>query len=196
MDNSTSDQKRRIIFPSGITLEIHAGDITRMDTDVIVNAANKHLAHGGGVAAAIVKRGGKTIQEESRKWVKAHGPISCNQPAFTTAGEMKCKFIIHAVGPVWGEGDEDRKLAGAIRNSLLLANDLQAESISFPAISTGIFGFPADRAADIFMEELSSFCIEKHGQSIQRIILVLFDAGKLNTFTASFDNQFNNIREL
>jgi len=166
-----------------------------MDTDVIVNAANKHLEHGGGVAAAIAKRGGQTIQEESRKWVKAHGPINCNQPAFTTAGKMKCKFVIHTVGPVWGEGDEDRKLAGAIRSSLLLANDLQAESISFPAISTGIFGFPADRAADIFMKEIYSFCIEKHSRSIQRIILVLFDAGKLSTFTASFDDHFNHIRE-
>ena len=195
MENSTSDQKRRIIFPSGITLEIHAGDITRMDTDVIVNAANKHLKHGGGVAAAIVRRGGQIVQEESRKWGEVHGPISYNQPAFTTAGEMKCKFVIHAVGPVWGEGDEDRKLAEAIRSSFLLANDLQAESISFPAISTGIFGFPADRAADIFMEEISSFRSEKQGQSIQKIIIVLFDAEKLGTFTASFDDQFNNIRE-
>jgi len=176
-------------------LEIHAGDITRMDTDVIVNAANKHMEHGGGVAAAIVKRGGQIIQEESRKWVEEHGPVSYNQPAYTKAGEMKCKFVIHAVGPVWGEGDEDRKLAGAIRSSLLLANNLRAESISFPAISTGIFGFPVDRAADIFMKEISSFCSEKHGQSIQRIILVLFDSGKLSTFTASFDDQFNHIRE-
>ena len=195
MVNSASDQKRKIIFPSGITLEIQAGDITRMDTDVIVNAANKHMEHGGGVAAVIVKRGGQIIQEESRKWVEAHGPISYNQPAFTTAGEMKCKFVIHAVGPVWGEGDEDRKLAGAIRSSLLLANDLRAESISFPAISTGIFGFPADRAADIFMKEISSFCSEKQGQSIKRIILVLFDARKLSTFTNSFDDQFNHIRK-
>ena len=175
-------------------MEIHVGDITRMDTDVIVNAANKHLEHGGGVAAAIVKRGGQIIQEESRKWVEEHGPISYNQPAFTTAGEMKCKFIIHAVGPVWGEGDEDRKLAETIRSSLLLANNLQAESISFPAISTGIFGFPTDRAADIFMEEISSFCIEKHCQSIQRIILILFDAGTLDTFITSFDDHFKKIR--
>jgi putative ATPase len=195
MVNSASEQKRRTTLPSGIALEIHAGDITRMDTDVIVNAANKHLAHGGGVAAAIVKRGGQIIQEESRKWVEVHGPISCNQPAFTTAGEMKCKFVIHSVGPVWGEGDEDRKLSQAIRSSLLLANDLQAESISFPAISTGIFGFPTDRAADIFMEEIPSFCSDKRGQSIQKIILVLFDTKTLSTFIASFDDHFNEIRE-
>lgn len=167
-----------------------SGDITRMDTDVIVNAANKHLAHGGGVAAAIVRRGGQIIQEESREWVKAHGPISYDKPAFTTAGTMPCKYIIHTVGPVWGEGDEDSKLAGAIRSSLLLANDLHAGSISFPAISTGIFGFPADRAADIFMQEFASFSTEKHSYSIQKIILVLYDDATFNSFIKSFDNWF------
>ncbi len=166
-----------------------------MDTDVIVNAANKHLAHGGGVAAAIVRRGGQIIQEESKKWVDTHGPISYNQPAFTTAGEMKCKSVIHTVGPIWGEGDEDRKLAQAIRSSLLLANDLKAESISFPAISTGIFMFPTDRAADIFMKEISSFCSENLGQSINRIILVLFNTKTLSTFIKSFDDHFNHIKE-
>ncbi|MCD6577102.1 MAG: macro domain-containing protein [Anaerolineaceae bacterium] len=195
MEESNLDQKRRTTFPSGITLEILLGDITRIDTDVIVNAANKHLSHGGGVAAAIVRRGGQIIQEESREWVKAHGPISTNHPAFTTAGNLNCKFIIHVVGPVWGEGNEDRKLAGAIHSSLLLANDLQAESISFPAISTGIFGFPADRAANIFMEEIFSFCKHKQTQSIKGIALVLFNTGILNTFIASFDAHFNQIRK-
>lgn len=195
MENSTSDQKRRFTFPSEITLEIHAGDITRMDSDVIVNAANKNLAHGGGVAAAIVRRGGQIIQEESRKWIEVHGPISHSKPAFTTAGEINCKFVIHAVGPIWGEGNEVMKLAQAIRGSLGLANDLQAKSISFPAISTGIFGFPANRAADIFMEEISAYSINNQGQSLQKIILVLFNAKTLNTFIISFDNYFKNHRQ-
>jgi len=165
-----------------------------MDSDVIVNAANRNLAHGGGVAAAIVRRGGKIIQEESRKWIEAHGPISHSQPAFTTAGEMNCKFVIHAVGPVWGEGDEGRKLAQAIRGSLILANDLQAKSISFPAISTGIFGFPPDHAADIFMEEIFAYGLNKQDQSLQKITLVLFETGTLNTFIISFDDHFKNNR--
>ena len=194
MDNKTSDQKRSITFPSEITLEIHAGDITRMDTDVIVNAANKNLAHGGGVAAAIVKHGGQIIQEESRKWVEVHGPINHGQPAFTSAGKINCKFIIHAVGPIWGEGNEDIKLMQAIHGSLVLANDLQAKSISFPAISTGIFGFPTDRAADIFMEEISAYSNNNPGQSIQKIILVLFNAKTLSTFIISFDNYFKSHR--
>lgn len=166
-----------------------------MDSDVIVNAANKNLAHGGGVAAAIVNRGGQIIQEESRKWIEVHGPISHSQPAFTTAGEINCKFVIHAVGPVWGEGNEDKKLAQAIRGSLMLANDLQAKSISFPAISTGIFRFPTDRAADIFMEEISAYSINKQDQSIHKIILVLFNAMTLKTFIISFDNHFKNNRQ-
>lgn len=194
MENSTSDQKRIITFPSEISLEIHAGDITRMDTDVIVNAANKNLAHGGGVAAAIVKRGGQIIQEESSKWIEVHGPISHSQPAFTSAGKINCKFVIHAVGPVWGEGNEDIKLLQAIHGSLVLANDLHAKSISFPAISTGIFGFPTDRAADIFMEEISAYSNYNQGQSIQKIILVLFNPRTLNTFIISFDNYFKNHR--
>jgi len=165
-----------------------------MDSDVIVNAANKNLAHGGGVAAAIVKRGGQIIQEECRKWIEVHGPISHSQPAFTTAGEINCKFVIHAVGPVWGEGNEDMKLAQAIRSSLGLANDLQAKSISFPAISTGIFGFPTDRAADIFMEEISAYNTNNQDQSLQKIILVLLNTKTLNTFIISFDNYFKNHR--
>ena len=195
MENNTSDQKRQIAFPSGTTFEIHAGDITHMDSDVIVNAANRNLAHGGGVAAAIVRRGGKIIQEESRKWIEVHGPVSHSQPAFTTAGEMNCKFVIHAVGPVWGEGDEGSKLAQAIRSSLILANDLQAKSISFPAISTGIFGFPSDHAADIFMEEISAYGLNKQDQSIQKITLVLFDTETLKTFVIRFDDHFNNNRQ-
>ncbi len=165
-----------------------------MGTDVIVNAANKNLAHGGGVAAAIVKRGGQIIQEESSKWIEVHGPISHSQPAFTSAGKINCKFVIHTVRPVWGEGNEDRKLVQAIHSSLVLANDLHAKSISFPAISTGIFGFPTDRAADIFMEEISAYSNNNQSQSIQKIILVLFNPRTLNTFIISFDNYFKNNR--
>jgi len=165
-----------------------------MDTDVIVNAANKNLAHGGGVAAAIVKRGGQIIQEESSKWIEVHGPISHSQPAFTSGGKINCKFVIHTVGPVLGEGNEDIKLVQAIHGSLVLANDLHAKSISFPAISTGIFGFPTDRAADIFMEEISAYSNNNQSQSIQKIILVLLNPMTLNTFIISFDNYFKNHR--
>ncbi len=104
-------------------LEICHGDLTREHADAIVNAANQHLAHGGGVAAAIVQAGGWIIQKESDEWVKMHGLVNHEKPAHTTAGQLPCKYVIHAVGPVWGEGDEDRKLAVAIKGSLQLATD-------------------------------------------------------------------------
>ena len=97
-------------FPTGIVLMIKQGDITLAETEAIVNAANKRLRHGGGVAGAIARRGGPAIQAESAMWVAEHGPISADKPAFTSGGEMACKYVIHAVGPVWGEGDEDEKL--------------------------------------------------------------------------------------
>jgi len=166
------------------------GDITLIDTNVIVNAANKHLAHGSGVAAAIVRRGGQIIQEESFQWIAKHGPINHTSPAFTTAGNLKCNYIIHTVGPIWGEGDEDKKLSQAINSSLYLANELHAESISFPAISTGIYGFPASRAADIFMEETSSFSMGRQRRTIKKILIVLFNGETLEPFIKSFDGHF------
>jgi O-acetyl-ADP-ribose deacetylase (regulator of RNase III) len=177
-------------FPSGITLEIHQGDITLMDTDAIVNAANKHLAHGGGVALAIVRRGGAVIQKESNAWIAQHGPISADEPAYTTGGKMKCKYVIHAVGPVWGEGDEDKKLIQAIRGCMQTANSLELASISFPAISTGIFRFPIDRAADIFMRTFADYSKDAESGSVCKIILVLFDAHSLEIFTHGFDHHF------
>ncbi len=132
-------------------LDIAQGDLTQEPVDAIVNAANKHLAHGGGVAGAIVSKGGRSIQRESDDWVSQHGLVSHAEPAYTRAGSLPARYIIHAVGPVWGEGAEDTKLASAITGSLRRAEALGLESIAFPAISTGIFGFPKERAAHIFL---------------------------------------------
>ena len=90
------------------------GDLTEERVDAIVNAANTQLVHGGGVAGAIVRRGGVEIQVESTQWVKEHGPVSSGEAAITTAGNLPCEHVIHVVGPVWGEGDEDRKLEKAV----------------------------------------------------------------------------------
>ena len=195
MEERVEKQTRTKSFPSGVSLEIVQGDITQMETDVIVNAANKHLAHGGGVAAAIVNRGGAVIQEESYKWVRKNGLISADQPAFTTGGSMHCKYVIHTVGPIWGEGEEDKKLAVAIRSSLHMANSLKARSVSFPAISTGIYGFPIGKAADIFMKVISAFAAEKDSQSVKRILLVLYDLTSFEIFKRSFDKNFTDNQE-
>ena len=113
-------------FTSGQHLEICQGDITRETTDAIVNAANSQLRHGGGVAAAIAHRGGEIIDRESREWVKANGFVTHSKPAVTSGGNLQCKYVIHAVGPVWGEGDEDAKLKEAILGSLTTAESLKA----------------------------------------------------------------------
>ena len=106
------------------------GDITQEQVDAIVNAANSHLQHGGGVAGVIAHKGGQVIQQESHAWVRAHGPVSHAKPAYTSAGRLPCRYIIHAVGPVWGAGDEDHKLSAAVRGSLERADELNLRSIS------------------------------------------------------------------
>lgn len=181
------------VFPlsSESRLEIHFGDITLEKVDAIVNAANSHLAHGGGVAGAIVRAGGDIIQNESDAWINEHGPVTHGQPAYTTGGRLPCRFIIHAVGPVWGEGDEDRKLAESIQGSLDLAEQLNLHSIAFPAISTGIFGFPRERAAVVILDVIRNYFEKQHGTSLETIRIVLFDKTSLHTFMNAANTIFN-----
>jgi O-acetyl-ADP-ribose deacetylase (regulator of RNase III) len=112
------------IVPTGQTLEIAQGDITLENVDAIVNAANEHLQHAGGVAWSIVRRGGDGIQDESDAWIKKHGLVSHSHPAWTSGGQLPARYVIHAVGPVWGDGDEDAKLAAAVTGSLRVADEL------------------------------------------------------------------------
>lgn len=169
------------ILLTGQTLQIAQGDITTDEVDAIVNAANEHLQHGGGVAWAIVRRGGDVIQEESDKWILQNGLVSHSHPAWTSGGALPAKYVIHAVGPFWGEGDEDNKLADAISGSLRVADELKCESISIPAISTGIFGFPKDRAAEIIFKSIDKYFHEnKSGLHIVR--LTLFDQATIDVF--------------
>ena len=140
------------------TLRAVFGDITERDVDVIVNAANSYLKHGGGVAAAIVRKGGKIIQEESDKI----GFVPVGSSVITAAGRLLCKAVIHTVGPRMGEGNEATKLRAAIRNSLELASDRKFKSISLPAISSGIFGFPKDKCAEILVKEAKNFLVNNN----------------------------------
>ena len=129
-------KERKLI--TGQTLQIVQGDITTEVVDAIINAANEHLQHGGGVAWAISSSGGPSIQKESNEWIRQHGLVSHANPAWTSGGQLPAKYVIHAVGPVWGEGNEDVKLVSAVIGSLNIANELKLVSIAFPAISTGI----------------------------------------------------------
>ena len=169
-------------LPQNRRLEIIAGDLTTEHVDAIVNAANAYLTHGGGVAGAIARRGGPVIQQESDAWVRTHGPVSHAHPAVTSAGSLPCRYVIHAVGPVYGEGDEDRKLADAVLGSLAQADVLQLELIAFPAISTGIFGFPKERAVPIFLRAFQDYFNAHPASTIQRVRITLMDPDMLALF--------------
>ncbi len=137
------------------------GDLTEESVDAIVNAANSYLKHGGGVAGAIVRKGGRVIQTESDKIVNEKGPVPVGKAVITGAGNLKAKYVIHTVGPRWGEGDEDNKLKSAVRSALELATQYKLKSISLPAISSGIFGFPKERAVKIITNTVIEFLKEK-----------------------------------
>jgi O-acetyl-ADP-ribose deacetylase (regulator of RNase III) len=167
---------------TGQTLQIVQGDITIEEVDAIVNAANEHLQHGGGVAWAISKRGGPAIQQESNEWARTKGTVSHAHPAWTSGGLLPARYVIHAVGPVWGEGDEDAKLSAAVSGSLSLTDELGLKSVAFPAISTGIFGFPKERAAKVILETIATYFEENTSSEIDIVRLVLFDQSTVDAF--------------
>jgi O-acetyl-ADP-ribose deacetylase (regulator of RNase III) len=179
------------IFSSGQSLQIVQGDITTEEVDAIVNAANEQLAHGGGVAWAISKKGGAAIQEESDEWIRQHGPVSHAHPAWTSGGTLPAKYVIHAVGPVWGEtSDDDKNLSDAITGSLQVADELKCKSISMPAISTGIFGFPKDRAAGIVFKAVPVYFEKNQNSSLKQVRIVLFDKATIDEFLAIWKTIF------
>ncbi len=165
-------------LPAGVTLQLVQGDLTEERVDAIVNAANAHLQHGGWRGrrdlSAVV---GRKIQAESDAWVRAHGPVPHAQPAYTGAGKLPCRYVIHAVGPVWGEGEEDKKLHVAVYGALELADQLNLASVAFPAISTGIFGFPKERAARIILETIRSYFSRQADSKVRLVRIVLIDSG-------------------
>ncbi len=181
---------RELTYPSGQRLQLIQGDITQQDVDAIINAANAQLQHGGGVAGVIARRGGREIQVESNQWVREHGPVVHAEPAFTAGGDLPCRYVIHAVGPVWGEGDEDNKLTAAVTGSLRRANELELESIAIPAISTGIFGFPKARAAKIIFEAVENYLAYHPGSGLTLVRFVLFDQPTLDIFIQIWDSLF------
>ena len=173
------------VLPTGQAIQIEQGDITAETTDAIVNAANEYLQHGAGVAGAIARKGGLAIQKESEAWVRKNGTVSHSQPAWTSGGNLAAKYVIHAVGPVWGDGNEDAKLAEAINGSLEVAETLKCSSISFPAISTGIFGFPKERAAGVIFSAIENhFSLRSSG--IRLVKLVLFDESTIHAFMGAW----------
>jgi putative ATPase len=172
------------ILPTGQALQIVQGDITIEEVDAIVNAANEDLQHGGGVAWAIAKKGGARVQQESDEWIRKHGKVSHALPAWTSSGLLPSRYIIHAVGPVWGEtSDDDKNLSAAVIGSLKIADELKCKSISMPAISTGIFGFPKDRAAGIIFKAIQNYFSENEKSGIEQVRIILFDDSSVDIFS-------------
>jgi O-acetyl-ADP-ribose deacetylase (regulator of RNase III) len=157
-------------------LELIEGDITEMQTDAIVNAANAHLTLGGGVAGAIRRKGGPDIQKECSKV----GGTYVGGAAITTGGNLKAKYVIHAVGPQMGEGNEDEKLQNATINALKLADEHQLKSITFPAISTGIFGFPIQRCAEIMLKNTIEYL--KGQTTLSKVVFCLYGQDSYKVF--------------
>ena len=166
------------------TLEIIQGDITALAVDAIVNAANRYLMHGGGVAWAIARKGGLKIQAESTALIAKRGPLETGDAVITGAGKLPAKFVIHTAGPVWGEGDEDNKLRRSICNSLALADENGLKSVVFPAISTGIYRFPVERAAKLMLAEATEYL--RGEKKLERVVFFLYDEATYNVFAASF----------
>jgi len=157
-------------------LELTQGDITDLDTDAIVNAANTALQLGGGVAGAIRRKGGPKIQEECNKI----GGTYVGGAVITTGGNLKAKYVIHAVGPRHGEDHKDEKLKDATLNSLILADKNNLKNITFPAISTGIFGFPKDRCATIMLSTTIAYL--EGPTKLEKVVYCLYDQKTFEIF--------------
>ena len=179
----------QLTLPSGQTLALYHGDLTEEQVSAIVNAANEYLEHGGGLAGAIVRRGGREIQAESNAWVRQHGLAGHDKPALTGAGKLRCQAIIHAVGPMWrggGQGEE-AKLRLAYTSALKLAHEQGFDSVAFPSISTGIFGFPVERGAAIALQSVKDFCAAQPASPLSEIRFTLIDAPTVEVFRREFE---------
>ena len=161
------------------SIELLQGDITDLNTDAIVNAANATLVLGGGVAGAIRRRGGSKIREECNKI----GGTIVGGAVITTGGELSAKYVIHAVGPRFGEEYEDEKLKEATLNSLVLADEHHLKSVAFPAISTGIFGFPKDRCATIMLSTTIAYL--EGSTKLERVVFCLYDKKTYEIFKSN-----------
>jgi O-acetyl-ADP-ribose deacetylase (regulator of RNase III) len=161
-------------------IEVVKGDITKIEADAIVNAANTSLLGGGGVDGAIHRAGGPQILEECRKIIAKQGGCNTGEAVITTAGKLPAKYVIHTVGPVWTGGNkgEKEKLESCYRNALRLASEHSCKTVAFPGISTGVYRFPKDEAAKIAVRTIRE--VITAGTTFEKIILVCFDDENFN----------------
>jgi O-acetyl-ADP-ribose deacetylase (regulator of RNase III) len=183
LDTSVSNSKMRLVLERGVTVEFHGpADITQETTDAIVNAANSSLLGGGGVDGAIHRTGGSAILAECRQIVAKIGSLPPGRVVITTGGRLAAKHVIHTVGPVYGDGKrgEAELLASCHRESVRLADEHQLKSLSFPAISTGAYGYPVAEAAPVAIS--STIEAVASANHVKQVRFILFDISTLRAY--------------
>eukprot|EP01120_Amphizonella_sp_Union-15-10_P009367 TRINITY_DN352_c0_g1_i1.p1 TRINITY_DN352_c0_g1~~TRINITY_DN352_c0_g1_i1.p1 ORF type:complete len:234 (-),score=42.31 TRINITY_DN352_c0_g1_i1:112-813(-) len=183
---------RRSFVVGSTSVEIRLGDLTTEVVDAIVNAANSSLDHASGLAGAIVKKGGQIIQDLSDIYVAERGRLQDGCVATTVSGSLPCKHVIHAVGPVWKNGKfgEEAVLSMTIRNVLEEAERLDVTSLSIPAISTGIFGFPKYLCASVMLDVIIKF-LSENPTKLKSIRLTNFDEETVSCFEREYLTRFS-----
>lgn len=168
-------------------LVLESGDITQADVDAIVNAANSGLLGGGGVDGAIHRAGGPAILDECRAIVAERGRLPAGQAVITTGGWLPARHVIHTVGPIWRGGTESEAetLASAYRESLTLASANELETVAFPSISTGAYGYPVDAAAEVALRAVADFLGD--AGSVREVRFVLFDGRTYEAYARALD---------
>jgi O-acetyl-ADP-ribose deacetylase (regulator of RNase III) len=170
-------------------IEVLQGDITKIEVDAIVNAANSSLLGGGGVDGAIHRAGGPAILEECKHIRAQQGGCDTGEVVITTGGNLPAPYVIHTVGPVWsgGSSNEPQLLANCYRNSLRIAAEKQLQSIAFPNISTGIYGYPKQKAAEVAVQAVKDY-LQHNETRLQRVIFVCFDVENLQLYERILNN--------
>lgn len=169
---------------NGTNVAVVEGDVTRQQVEAVVNSANEQLRHDQGVAVAVVRTGGRVIQEESDVWIREHGPVDAGTAAVTTGGMLQASHVIHAVGPYFDEQTSDPVLAAAVGAALDLARDHGLHSIAFPMISSGVRGYPAARAARVITGAVSEW-LQANPGVLTEVRLVGFTHSDADLFAAS-----------
>ena len=169
-------------------LRIIQGDITEQDTDAIVNAANSSLMGGGGVDGAIHRAGGPAILEECKQIVARQGRLPTGKAVMTTGGNLKARYVIHTVGPIWHGGDkgEPELLASAYQESLKLAMENHLASISFPSISTGAYGYPVGKASRVSIGAVIA-SLRQSVTSVREVVFVLFGSQTFRAYSSALN---------
>jgi len=179
--------QKTVVLAGGRKLHLAIGNLLEEPVDAIVNAANGHLSHGGGVAGAIARAAGTTLDQESRKYVKDHGPVPTGSAVVTTAGKLPYQGVIHAVGPRMGDGQEEEKVASAVAASLACAHQRSWCSVAMPAISSGIFGVPVEICARGYIRGVQNHLAQYPDSAVKEIRITVFPGPIVNCIEMEMD---------